>query len=230
MPTIYKISPASAWREAERQGVYRGSADDARDGYIHFSTASQVAETARKHYFGQTGLFLIAVDADALGDALRWERSRNDELFPHLYGELDLGAVTAILDMRARSDGYPRHSGACAVIRAFDAFSLPLLRWFDPEDAHRMAIQGLRLLPPMRSRPDDSKLAVRAFGLNFPNPIGMAAGFDKSAEAPDALLRLGFGFVEIGSVTPKPQSRQSAAAAVSAGARRGRHQPHGLQQ
>jgi dihydroorotate dehydrogenase len=92
------------------------------------------------------------------------------------------------------------------VIRAFDAFSLPLLRWFDPEDAHRMAIQGLRLLPPIRSRQADSKLAVRAFGLNFPNPIGMAAGFDKSAEAPDALLRLGFGFVEIGSVTPKPQS------------------------
>jgi dihydroorotate dehydrogenase len=91
------------------------------------------------------------------------------------------------------------------VIRAFDAFSLPLLRWFDPEDAHRMAIQGLRLLPPIRQRVDDSKLAVRAFGLNFPNPIGMAAGFDKSAEVPDALLRLGFGFVEIGSVTPKPQ-------------------------
>jgi dihydroorotate dehydrogenase len=92
------------------------------------------------------------------------------------------------------------------VIRAFDAFSLPLLRWFDPEDAHRLAIQGLRLLPPIRPRPDDPKLAVRAFGLNFPNPIGMAAGFDKSAEAPDALLRLGFGFVEIGTVTPKPQT------------------------
>ena len=91
------------------------------------------------------------------------------------------------------------------MIRAFDAFSLPLLRWFDPEDAHRMAIQGLRLLPPTRPRPDDPKLAVRAFGLNFPNPVGMAAGFDKSAEAPDALLRLGFGFVEIGTVTPRPQ-------------------------
>jgi dihydroorotate dehydrogenase len=91
------------------------------------------------------------------------------------------------------------------VIRAFDAFSLPLLRWFDPEDAHRLAIQGLRLLPPMRARPDDAKLAVRAFGLNFPNPVGMAAGFDKSAEAPDSLLRLGFGFVEIGTVTPTPQ-------------------------
>jgi uncharacterized protein (DUF952 family) len=103
---IYKICPASAWREAERQGVYRGSADDVRDGFIHFSTASQVAETAKKHFFGQTGLFLIEVNADALDDALRWEPSRNDELFPHLYGELDLGAVTGVLDMRARSDGY----------------------------------------------------------------------------------------------------------------------------
>jgi uncharacterized protein (DUF952 family) len=103
--TIFKICPASAWRDAERQGVYRGSADDARDGFIHFSTAAQVAETARKHFFGQAGLLLIAVDAGALGEALRWERSRNDELFPHLYRELDLGAVTAILDLPTRSDG-----------------------------------------------------------------------------------------------------------------------------
>jgi uncharacterized protein (DUF952 family) len=102
---IYKICPASAWREAERQGVYRGSADDIRDGFIHFSLASQVAETARKHFLGQTGLFLIEIDADALGEALRWEPSRSDELFPHLYGELDLGAVIGVLDLRARSDG-----------------------------------------------------------------------------------------------------------------------------
>ncbi len=94
------------------------------------------------------------------------------------------------------------------MIRPLDlfAFSLPLLRWLDAEDAHRLAIQGLKLLPPMRPRPDDAKLAVRAFGLNFPNPVGMAAGFDKNAEVPDALLRLGFGFVEIGTVTPFPQS------------------------
>ena len=105
MRKIYKICPASAWREAERQGVYRGSADDVRDGFIHFSTASQVAGTAKKHFFGQTGLFLIEVDADVLGKALRWETSRNDELFPHLYGELDLGAVTGVLSMLAQSDG-----------------------------------------------------------------------------------------------------------------------------
>jgi dihydroorotate dehydrogenase len=92
------------------------------------------------------------------------------------------------------------------VIRAFDSFSLPLLRWLDPEDAHRLAVQGLKFLPAIKPRPDNAKLAVRAFGLNFPNPIGMAAGFDKNAEVPDALLRLGFGFVEIGTVTPRPQN------------------------
>ena len=105
MHAIYKICPASAWREAERQGVFRGSPDDIRDGFIHFSTAAQVAETADKHFFGQRGLFLIAVDADALGKTLRWERSRNDELFPHLYGDLDLGAVIRIFDLHTRSDG-----------------------------------------------------------------------------------------------------------------------------
>jgi uncharacterized protein (DUF952 family) len=103
--TIYKICPASAWREAERQGVFRGSADDRRDGFIHFSAASQVAGTVAKHFAGQTGLFLIAIDAEALGEALKWEPSRGAELFPHLYGELDIGAVIRILDLRARSDG-----------------------------------------------------------------------------------------------------------------------------
>jgi uncharacterized protein (DUF952 family) len=102
---IYKIASASAWREAERQGVYRGSADDIRDGFIHFSTAAQLAETARKHFTGQAGLFLIELDADALGDALRWEPSRGDALFPHLYGELDLGAVTNVFELQKRSDG-----------------------------------------------------------------------------------------------------------------------------
>jgi uncharacterized protein (DUF952 family) len=103
---IYKICTVSAWHEAERQGVYRGSADDTRDGFIHFSTAPQVAGTAAKYFFGQTGLLLIEVNANTLGDSLRWEPSRNGELFPHLYGELDLGAVTDVLSLRVRSDGY----------------------------------------------------------------------------------------------------------------------------
>ena len=92
------------------------------------------------------------------------------------------------------------------MIKALGALSLPLLRMFDAEDAHRLAVKGLRLLPIPTPQPDDPKLAVRAFGLNFPNPVGIAAGFDKNAEVPDALLRLGFGFVEVGSVTPLPQA------------------------
>ena len=105
MRAIYKICPAPAWREAERAGVYRGSADDARDGFIHFSTADQLAGTLDKHYRGQAGLFLITLDADRLGEALRWEPSRGGDLFPHLYGELDLAAVTAVLDLPVRADG-----------------------------------------------------------------------------------------------------------------------------
>ena len=103
--TIYKICSASAWREAERRGTFAGTADDLRDGFIHFSTRAQLPGTAQKHFSGQLGLFLVAVDADALGDSLRWEPSRDDELFPHLYSELDLGAVTAVLELRTRSDG-----------------------------------------------------------------------------------------------------------------------------
>jgi dihydroorotate dehydrogenase len=82
----------------------------------------------------------------------------------------------------------------------------PVLRVLDAEDAHRLAVQALKF-PFLGSKVgDDPRLAVRAFGLNFPNPIGMAAGFDKHAEVPDALLRLGFGFVEVGTVTPRPQA------------------------
>ncbi len=91
------------------------------------------------------------------------------------------------------------------MIRAFDALSLPLLRLMDAEDAHRLAIRGLGFIPPAPPRDSDDRLAVRAFGLNFINPVGMAAGFDKNAEVPDAVLRLGFGFVEVGGVTPLPQ-------------------------
>ena len=76
----------------------------------------------------------------------------------------------------------------------------------DPEDAHRLAIHALKFPPFVKLVADDPRLAVRAFGLNFPNPVGMAAGFDKHAEVPGALLKLGFGFVEVGTVTPLPQS------------------------
>jgi len=92
------------------------------------------------------------------------------------------------------------------MIGLFDRLSRPFLRALDPEDAHGLAIKALRYMPVTRAPADASDLAVRAFGLNFPNPIGIAPGFDKNAQVPDALLRRGFGFVEIGTVTPRPQA------------------------
>jgi dihydroorotate dehydrogenase len=92
------------------------------------------------------------------------------------------------------------------VIGLLESLARPLLRMLDPEDAHRLAIQALKVPPFVKVVADDPRLAVRAFGLDFPNPIGMAAGFDKHGEVPDALLKLGFAFVEVGTVTPMPQS------------------------
>ena len=91
------------------------------------------------------------------------------------------------------------------MIGLFERLARPFLHALDPEDAHSLTIKMLACAPLPRAAGDDKRLAVRAFGLNFPNPIGMAAGFDKNAEVPDALLRLGFGFVEAGTVTPLPQ-------------------------
>ena len=107
---IYKICPASLWQSAEPEGVFRGAAVDRADGYIHVSTAEQVAETAARHFAGQDDLVLVAVDAAALGDALKWEPSRGGALFPHLYGALPLTAVRWAKPLRLGADG--RHAFA----------------------------------------------------------------------------------------------------------------------
>ena len=95
MTTIYKICTASEWHEAKQAGAYGGSAVDLKDGFIHFSTAEQARETAAKWFAGQCDLVLVAVDADALGDKLKWEPSRGGALFPHLYAPLPLSSVLA---------------------------------------------------------------------------------------------------------------------------------------
>jgi uncharacterized protein (DUF952 family) len=105
MPTIYKICPAALWQAAERAGVFRGSPDDRRDGFIHFSTATQVAETAAKHFAGQHDLLLISVEAAALGDALKWEPSRGGALFPHLYGDLPIASAREVARVPLGPDG-----------------------------------------------------------------------------------------------------------------------------
>ncbi len=90
---IYKIFTADQWAALDRDGVTSGAPVDLSDGYIHFSTAAQAAETAAKHFAGQAGLMLAAVEADRLGAALRWEPSRGGQLFPHLYAPLSRDAV-----------------------------------------------------------------------------------------------------------------------------------------
>jgi dihydroorotate dehydrogenase len=92
------------------------------------------------------------------------------------------------------------------VLGLIDRLSRPLLRALDPEDAHALTIKALKRVPLPRAAADPPELAVRAFGLNFPNPLGVAPGFDKHGEVPDPILRLGFGFVEVGTVTPRPQA------------------------
>jgi dihydroorotate dehydrogenase len=87
----------------------------------------------------------------------------------------------------------------------FERLAAPFLHAIDPEQAHGLTVKMLKFAPLPRLVRDDKRLAMRVFNLNFPNPVGMAAGFDKHAEVPDALLRLGFGFVEVGTVTPRPQ-------------------------
>jgi uncharacterized protein (DUF952 family) len=91
--TIYKILLKSEWIALERDGVFCGSADDIRDGFIHCSTAEQSIGTYEKYFAGAPGLVIAAIDADALGDTLKWEPSRGGALFPHIYGDLPLTAV-----------------------------------------------------------------------------------------------------------------------------------------
>jgi uncharacterized protein (DUF952 family) len=105
MTILYKICPSPLWRDAERAGVFRGSEVDRRDGFIHFSTAAQVVETAAKHFAGQGDLRLVRVDGGKLGDRLKWEPSRGGALFPHLYGDLDLAAVIGVDPLPLGPDG-----------------------------------------------------------------------------------------------------------------------------
>ncbi len=105
MATIYKICPASLWHDAERAGQFKGSAVDLADGFIHFSDAGQVAETAAKHFAGQRDLVLVAVDAEALGSALKWETSRGGALFPHLYAPLDVKLAKSVVPLPLGTNG-----------------------------------------------------------------------------------------------------------------------------
>ncbi|MGY6644815.1 MAG: DUF952 domain-containing protein [Salinarimonas sp.] len=102
---VWKIAPRPMWEQAEASGQFDGAPVDLADGFIHFSTASQLRETAAKHFAGQSDLLLIAVDGPALGPALKYEPSRGGDLFPHLYGPLPLSAVRAVMPLPLDAQG-----------------------------------------------------------------------------------------------------------------------------
>jgi uncharacterized protein (DUF952 family) len=102
---IYRIVSEEDWRTALAAGVFAGSEHDIRDGFIHFSTAAQAAETGEKHYAGKKGLLLLFVDAAALSAPLKWEVSRGGALFPHLYGPLPVAAVRRVEKLPLGADG-----------------------------------------------------------------------------------------------------------------------------
>lgn len=104
---IFKVATRTAWDEACEQGTFPGSQDDRRDGFIHLSTHHQLVGTLAKHFKDQVDLMLIAFDADALGDDLRWERSRGGDLFPHLYAALPTAAAHAVRLLKLDADGLP---------------------------------------------------------------------------------------------------------------------------
>ena len=105
---IYTLVREADWREAEAEGAYRGSADDRHDGFLHFSTAAQLRASAAKHRAGQADLLMVAVDAAALGEALRWEPAaggRRPGLFPHLYGALPVSCAARVVALPLGADG-----------------------------------------------------------------------------------------------------------------------------
>ncbi len=102
---IYHMCPAEAWTEAVAAGRYVGTADDRCDGFLHFSTADQIAESARRHRAGQAGLVLVAVEAARLGVRLRWEAARGGALFPHLYGPLFPAEAASVEPLPLGLDG-----------------------------------------------------------------------------------------------------------------------------
>ncbi len=108
MSTIYHMAAEADWHVAEANGAYPGSGDDLRDGFIHFSTAAQVVESAARHRRGVADLLLLSVEAAALGQALRWEPSRGGQLFPHLYGPLPTAMVLSADPLALGADGLHR--------------------------------------------------------------------------------------------------------------------------
>ena len=104
-PVAYKVLTAEQMAQLEEAGVFAGAPIDLADGYIHLSTHAQLTETVDKHFAGQTGLWVAAIDLESLGEAVQWEPSRGGQLFPHIYGDLPLAAVLAYGPLARNEEG-----------------------------------------------------------------------------------------------------------------------------
>ncbi|MFK8112219.1 MAG: DUF952 domain-containing protein [Rubripirellula sp.] len=102
---LYKVVSSEVWEAAQREGRFLGAGIDAQDGFIHLSAPDQVVETVEKHFAGQSNLVLIGVEAEKLGESLKWEPSRGGALFPHVYGPIELNAVTNVQPLPLGADG-----------------------------------------------------------------------------------------------------------------------------
>lgn len=108
MSRIYKILTREEWARAQAAGCFEGSAVDLADGFIHFSTADQAQETARRHFAGRADLVVLEIEGDDLGPALKYEPSRGGDLFPHLYGTLDVAHVRGVTEAPLGADDVPQ--------------------------------------------------------------------------------------------------------------------------
>ena len=203
---IYKIFRAAEMAAFVAAGETTGAPVDVADGFVHFSTAAQAPEDRGASTSpARTGCGCVACDPEALGPALRWEPSRGGALFPHLYRALAprrrrLGAAAAAAGGGSPLPGRSRRERrrAARAARAARARS---------RNRARAGAAGAAARAGAARRADHRRRAWRATlaGLALPNPLGLAAGFDKNAVAVGPLLRAGFGFVEVGAATPLPQ-------------------------
>lgn len=209
---IFHVCDRAAWAQAVASRSYVGSRDDLRDGFIHFSTAAQLSESVAKHRAGQDNLVLVAVDPKSLGPELKWETSRGGQPFPHLYGALPLAAVCWWSDLKLGPDGTHIFSDLelskadLGKLSCLYRLARPAVFMMDAERAHALALTALKSLPCSGLPQPDPILFTELWGRALMNPVGVSAGFDKNAEVPRQLFALGFGLVEVGSITPRPQS------------------------
>ena len=205
---IYKVLTPEQWLKFQTDGVFTGSPIDRSDGYIHLSCMRELKETMDKWYADNPEVVVLQVESARVADELRYEMARGGIEFPHLYADLPMSAVGQVWVLSPEADGYvlPISLESEPLVSLIYKTGTALLRRLPAERAHVTTVKLLRAgLGPKGGVITSDMLKTNVGGLELPNPVGLAAGFDKDCDCPDAMLGAGFGFVECGTVTPRPQ-------------------------